>query len=709
MRCTYAARLSACAAFALLACLPAAAEVIPEETIDSVLDEMIVTASRREAAVFDVPYSARVVDRQRMEERGTATIPDAFRDDPSIMVQKTGQGQGSPFIRGFTGFRTLFMIDGIRLNNSTFRDGPNQYWNTVDPLTISRLEIVKGPSSVLYGSDAIGGTVNAITSDPRFRGEGLNVGGRAYYRFGSADTSHVGRLELDVSAGDRLAALAGVSLKHFNDVQAGAGTGNQPKTGYHEADGDIKLEYILDPDSRIIFYHQHVGQDDVWRSHRTIHAKSWHGTAVGKEKEWIYDQWRDLTYLKYKATQLGPLPGNATLSLSYQMQGEEQYRLRSNSKSDVQRVTVGTLGLGASFENVESPAGRISYGVEFYRDNVNSSTKKYKADGSLESIDIQGPVADDATYDLMGAFLQDEFPLAETLTAIAGVRYTHAEADANTVKDPVTGARTSLSDSWDNISASLRLLYYLTNVWNVYGGVSQGFRAPNLSDLSRLDTARSNEIETPSPGLDPERYLAYEIGTKIDEERWSGSVSYFYTVIRDMITRYPTGRVVDGLNEVQKANSGNGFMHGIELQADCKLTPQWKPFAGVAWQEGEVDTYGTSATTKSREPISRVPPLTGIVGLRFEPRPNRSWIEFECRMAAKQDRLSPDDKTDTQRIPPGGTPGYAVFNLRGGIRPVDDVTITAAVENIANTDYRIHGSGQNEPGTNVILALDYKF
>ena len=195
----------------------------------------------------------------------------------------------------------------------------------------------------------------------------------------------------------------------------------------------------------------------------------------------------------------------------------------------------------------------------------------------------------------------------------------------------------------------------------------------------------------------------------MDEERWSGAVSCFYTVIRDMITRYPTGRTVDGLNEVQKANSGDGFMHGIELQADYKLTPQWKPFAGMAWQEGEVDTYATSATTKTREPISRVPPLTGIVGLRFEPRPNRSWIEFDCRMADKQDRLSPDDRADTQRIPPGGTPGYAVFNLRCGIRPVDGVTITAAVENIANTDYRIHGSGQNEPGTNVIVGLDYRF
>ncbi len=85
------------------------------------------------------------------------------REVPGVIVQKTGHGQGSPFLRGFTGFRTLLLIDGIRLNNSVFRDGPNQYWNTVDPFTIGQLEIIKGPSSVLFGSDAIGGTVNVVT------------------------------------------------------------------------------------------------------------------------------------------------------------------------------------------------------------------------------------------------------------------------------------------------------------------------------------------------------------------------------------------------------------------------------------------------------------------------------------------------------------------------------------------------------------------
>ena len=111
-----------------------------------------------------MPYSSDSLDGETLRTRkAVRTLPEALREVPGVMVQKTGYGQGAPFIRGFTSQRTLLLIDGIRLNNAVFREGPNQYWNTVDPFTIDRLEVVKGPSSVLYGSDAIGGTVNVIT------------------------------------------------------------------------------------------------------------------------------------------------------------------------------------------------------------------------------------------------------------------------------------------------------------------------------------------------------------------------------------------------------------------------------------------------------------------------------------------------------------------------------------------------------------------
>jgi hemoglobin/transferrin/lactoferrin receptor protein len=124
---------------------------------------MIVTATRVEEDPFSLPYSVSVVTAQDLERKMPRTTPEALRELPSIMLQKTSHGQGSPYLRGFTGYRTLMLVDGIRLNNSTFRDGPNQYWGTIDAQSLDHLEVVRGPSSVMYGSDAIGGTVNAIS------------------------------------------------------------------------------------------------------------------------------------------------------------------------------------------------------------------------------------------------------------------------------------------------------------------------------------------------------------------------------------------------------------------------------------------------------------------------------------------------------------------------------------------------------------------
>ena len=251
-------------------------------------------------------------------------------------------------------------------------------------------------------------------------------------------------------------------------------------------------------------------------------------------------------------------------------------------------------------------------------------------------------------------------------------------------------------------------MYYVREDTNVFAGVSQGFRAPNLSDLTRSDAARTRELETPSPNLEPEYYLTWETGVKMNGERCSGTLSYFFTAIDNMITRYPTGNVIGTDNEVQKSNSGDGYLHGIEFDGEYKVTDQWKPFASLAWQEGEVDTYATSAQEKTREPISRLLPLSAVTGVRWQPTATQ-WLEGYSRMACKQDKLSPDDKTDTQRIPPGGTPGYAVFGVRGGIEPAKNLSVIAGIDNIANTDYRIHGSGQNEPGTNFVVTMKYRF
>ena len=233
-------------------------------------------------------------------------------------------------------------------------------------------------------------------------------------------------------------------------------------------------------------------------------------------------------------------------------------------------------------------------------------------------------------------------------------------------------------DNWDNIVASGRLSYLVDNqgLYRIFG------TAPNFSDLSRLDSNRSNEIETPSPDLTPEEFTTFEFGLKAETGLLSGSISYYYTDVENMIMRTPTGNIIDGENEVIKSNVGDGYVQGFELEASMKIDDHTSLFGGFAYQDSSVSTYPTSDPILQDEYLSRVMPTNGFLGLRKELRNGKLWLEGVVRVAGKGDRLNTRDTRDTQRIPPGGTPSYRVASFRTGWLLKDNLLLTAAVENI---------------------------
>lgn len=706
----------------------------------SILDPIIVTATALDQDVIEVPYTAHVVGRERfLEQRAVRTVADALSETPGVMVQKTGYGQASPFIRGFTGFRTLMLIDGIRLNNAVFREGPNQYFSTIDLFTVDHLDVVMGPSSVLYGSDAVGGTINALTRGPQMlpwpetatpipdgkatvdgkgtvaptvmeRPNAFSFHPGGFYRYATAEDSHTVRGEFSMAATPHVGLFGGVTWKDYNDLRGGDMIGDMPETGYSEIDGDVKIVFRPNKDMDITAAFQRVEQNNAPRTHSTIYGKSFDGTDVGTDLRRDFDQLRELVYLQADVREVTPWLSRATFSLSYHNQEETQDRIRSDGRRSLTGFEDQQYGVFAKFES-PSPLGTLSYGVEYYRDEVNSDGRSYNADGSLRAIDPRGPVADDASYDLLGVYLQDQFKIGERVEITAGVRYSYAHAEADKVDPtPTDGLEFGpLDKSFDALTASLRARFDVTKNWNLFGGVSQGFRAPNLSDFTSFEIARSGEQETPAENLDEERYVSFEIGTKARIEPLHASVyaAYYYTLIDNQIVRYPTGNTIDGLAEVTRTNGGDGYVQGFEFGAEWNFHPGFLLFGTLNWQEGEVDVF--EADDSVRRPLSRVAPLSGTAGLRWESAGDKWWLEGSASLARHQDRLAPGDILDTQRIPPGGTGGYSVYAIRGGWRPTNYLAFTAAVENVTDEDYRIHGSGLNEPGTNVVLTTQLKF
>lgn len=673
---------------------------------------VVVTATRTAQDPFDAPRAVDVIDNQQLLRGSYRSTPQALRELPSVMVQETAPGQGSPYLRGFTGYQNLLMIDGIRLNNSTFRSGPNQYWSTIDPLSLDRIEVVRGPSSTQYGSDAIGGTVQVFTKSPdRYAAKGTAHGGALYGRYATAEDSVMGRAEFQVGQtwedGTRTGFLIGGDARSFGTLEGGHSTGNQPNTDHDETAADVKVVHWLSSHARLVFLHQQMRQNDVPRTHATVFGESYAGTAVGTDLQRDLDQQRRLTYLQYHATELGGALDGVHLSVSWQEQRELEDRITSANVERWQAFRVGTLGAFAQFDSDAGSLGKLTYGVDYYHDNVNSWFRR--SSGGQVSDPIQGQVANDASYDLLGVFAQDLVPLGERAELQLGVRYTYAEVDADSVRNPSNNQKIALADEWDEFTASAHLRYDLVEkVWNVYGGVSQGFRAPSLADLTLFDTARSGELEVPAPGLEEEHYLGYELGTKVRAEQVVVQAAWYYTDIEDQILRYPTGATSGSSAIVTKDNVGDGYIQGAELQVGWEFVECTTLFGGGSWQYGRVSNYNQGLEPRD-EYVSRLMPVTTRVGLRWEDAAGRGHAESEVVRAEDADQTSGADDRDTQRIPPGGTPGYTLWNLRFGWAVSDRSDLELALENVTDVDYRVHGSGSNSPGRSFVVGMRTTF
>ncbi|MEM0967983.1 MAG: TonB-dependent receptor plug domain-containing protein, partial [Verrucomicrobiota bacterium] len=418
-------------AIALPLCLPLArAQDLPPPAdpapFDSgaFLSEYVVTASREEELPLEAPYTVEVLTESLLKERAVRTVPEAFEQTPGVLVQKTAHGQGSPFIRGWTAYHNLFLIDGIRLNNAAFRSGPNQYWNTVDSQGLRALELVKSQGSVLFGSDAVGGTVQAFTHRPHYAEGGSLVSGRSYSRYASAENSFIQRGEVSLSEAGQYGLILGGSWKDFGDIEA-ADLGTLPFTGYEEWDVDGKLEIVLNSDTRLTFFHQQVHLDDAWRVHKTAFAKSFAGSAIGDERARILDQNRLLSYVQLDGNSSSPFFEHYVLSFSHQRHGEQQFRQRADGRADVQGFDLDSYGAWAQFQK---PIGttELLYGLEYYQDRIDSFRDDFNADGSFRQSRIQGPVGDDGVYHLASGYFNTSSPIGDRLTLDLGGRYTYA-------------------------------------------------------------------------------------------------------------------------------------------------------------------------------------------------------------------------------------------------------------------------------------------
>ena len=300
------------------ASLPAA-DSLPSQT----LSEVVITANRYGSIQLKTPEAIRMVDSKSIEKFQFRTAPEALALTPGVFVQKTNHGGGSPFLRGLTGNQTLLLIDGIRLSNSTMRYGPNQYFNTIDVFGLEKIEVLRGSGSVQYGSDAIGGTVQALSTELK-NTEKPRWGGTLQTRISTHG------MEKSLNGGinysnKRVAFRAGVTRRNFGDLVGGDTTGRQTPSGYKELDFDLKAKLLLSSNTDITVAYQNVHQSDV----HVFHKVALENYAVNK----MNPQKRELGYIKLNQKLNAGIIKSAVLTASFQRTGEVRELLKNNSAS----------------------------------------------------------------------------------------------------------------------------------------------------------------------------------------------------------------------------------------------------------------------------------------------------------------------------------------------------------------------------------------
>ncbi|NOY80853.1 MAG: TonB-dependent receptor [Kiritimatiellaeota bacterium] len=683
--------------------LPLAAE---EQSVE--LDDVVVVATGHETKRMETPHAVYFFGFDDLHLRLQApTLTEALDQVPGIMLQKTGHGMTSPYLRGLTSQRVVLIEDGVRLNNSFLREGPNQYWNQVDPFFYKELDVMMGPAGVLYGSDAIGGVVYA-RSQPLTRGlegRGLQwIDGEALFRYASAEHSFSEHLEGEVAYEDKWSLRLGLTRQDFGELVTGDHVHN-PNTNYEQWSGNARLKIWLDPDQGLTFGYNHFDQDDIDRVHRTVDHQDFHGTlSKGKAGDLrrVYDHDRRTVFGRYERRNgEGPVE-EVDLLLFYTYFAENYVREKTTTDIRHRFTDIDTAGLTLRLQS-PSPWGVWNYGVDFFRDWIDSAG--WNIDNGVRKDLSQGVVADDSRYSSLGVYVQNELDFGARWSLLSGVRYTYVELRAGTVAFTNPDRIGDLAGRWDAVTASVRTLYRALpeDELNLFAGVSQGFRAPNLSDTTREDDFGGGQ-ESPTADLDAEHFTTFEVGAKHRGGRSRLEVTAYYTLMKDRI-----GRLTDNGNAT-KRNLDNGYIRGVEAVGSYDLTGILTVFGRFAWQEGREDQYIDREIQNGTDdrPVARMQPLTSEIGLRATAPDARWWLECAVEMAKPQHHLADAEKTDN-RFPPNGTPGYAVVNVRGGRRIDANTDLAVAVENVGDKAYRIHGSGVNEPGRNLIFTIVHRF
>lgn len=693
----------------VLAAAPAAAAGAEHETrcddaAITCLDHVQVTATRRPESTLDVPAATTVVDRAEMRSAAPQTVMDALHGEAGTFVQQTTPGQGVVIVRGLKGSEVLHLVDGFRLNNAIFRNAPNQYIALVDAQNVDGIEVVRGPSSTLYGGDAMGGVVQMLTREPRFAGEAWRTSGRVRALYASADESMLGRAEF-AAGREGLAISGGATYQEVNDLRVGGGERLHP-TGFTARAADIKVRADVAEGHELMANAQYLRQPRTPRYDALVPG---FGQAGPDNAVFYFEpQERRFAQMRWRGTQANALYDDAQANVGRQdIVDDRRTRAYGSDNEDRERNRDTLIGLFAQFGKALGATHYLSYGFEAYRDEVSS--RRTRVDLDTGSASARAPrFPDGASMDSQALYIADDWRVGERVDLNFGARYSRFD-----IAIPAGADTPGVTLEPDDLTGNLGVAVALEQDWRFIANLGRGFRAPNIFDLGMFGERPGGRFSVANPDLGAETVTTVDAGFKFGGVRFAGEFIAYRSRYRDKIDSVLTGEGVtaDGtpcapdstgcLDVVQNRNVDTVDLWGVEAGA------RYRPArSGVELYATATWTRGETSTETGDEPADRIPPLFGKLGALW-----RAYAQLDLEAyvlyAGRQDRLSAGDRSDP-RIDPDGTPGWATLNARAGWHASERLDLAVRIENLADRRYREHGTGLDEPGRNFILTADYR-
>ena len=683
------------------------------------MEEITVTATRAEKEPFNTPNSVSVLNLAQLERSNAEHASNLLRDAVGVIAQETTVGQGSPILRGLTGYQTAIQVDWVRLNNSTFRSGPNQYTATVAPEMLERAEVLLGSSSMLYGSGALGGVVSFFTKevpiDPSQKT--LAIQPRLLARYSTATQERLGRLEVTGNQG-RFGFIAGGGVRFYGDVNPGSGydlhyknrkyeivdempngvklyaydqigelskdqipdkwlIDNEGPLGWSAYDADAKIAYQLNDTSTINVAYQ------MWRQPQTPRYDK---IAPQEFDEFFFEpQNRDLVYANYIVNPIGKGINRFRMTASYHRQKEGRNEVVLDATSRRQRYdTVNTIGLSAQAISTIFPRQRLVGGGEFYLDMLQSQTVKTDLQTGKEDInDDVGRFINGSQFWDASLYLQDEIMLHDRVELTLGGRATFYQTNADlSVRDPAFDVFNKFDSS---VTGSAGVVVGLTEYLNFVSSFGTAFRAPSLNDTTAVEVTNEG-VTAPSPDLRPETSWTAEAGFKAQHAFFRGALTLFYSRVNGLVARKPVqeayqekGEPIPQLHQdlikqykdidvLVFDNVDEAQFQGVELAGLVPIRSTWSVFGNVALIRGEVLTINGVAPDPGKPWEARTrrePPLNGIVGVQWEPVNTPYWAMFFVRGASEQRRLNRSDIRDPRIQGATRDPAEVQFDANG--------------------------------------------